>query len=303
MANISSTSTGTAKASLSSSKNKQKTIKNYVSIEGLGLFTGCKSSVTLCPAPENTGVVFKRTDLPTAPIIPAHVDFIYKTPRCTILGNEDAYVQSVEHILSAVRAYEIDNLVIEISGPEIPAGDGSAKLFVDLIEEGGIAILSAPKKIYHLSSPVFWSRGEVHLIALPSDDFRISYTLSYPNSNLLHSQFSSFSLNAEDFKNEIATSRTFSLYEEIVPLIEQGLIKGGTLDNGVVIKNDAVINPEGLRFSDECVRHKILDVIGDLSLMGIYVHMHVIAIRSGHYSNTRLAHEIVNHFKMERRPK
>ncbi|MEX0962028.1 MAG: UDP-3-O-acyl-N-acetylglucosamine deacetylase [Simkaniaceae bacterium] len=295
MASVTSTSKQAIKTSLSSSKSKQKTLSQYVSIKGTGLFTGCKSEITLCPAPAGTGIVFKRVDLPNHPLIPAKVSSIFKTPRCTILGNESVYVQSVEHILSAINAYDIDNLYIEVSNCEIPSGDGSANVFVELIEKSGIACLADSRTIHHLTAPIFWSRGEVHLIALPSEEFRISYTLSYPNSKLLESQFYSTPVNPDLFKKEIASCRTFSLYEEIVPLIEQGLIKGGTLDNGVVIKNDAVINPEGLRFSDECVRHKVLDLIGDISLIGFPLLVHIVAIKSGHTSNTLFAKEIVDH--------
>ena len=256
-------------------------------------------NLRICPAEENHGIVFKRVDLPGQPTLPAHVDYVRGTPRCTIIGKNGTSIQTVEHILSALSGCEIDNVMIEIDGPEVPILDGSGLGFVELIDKAGVTIQKASKHILRISSPVYWSKGDVHLVALPADEFRISYTLSYPTTNFLRSQFYSISVTEESYKNEIAPCRTFSLYEETVPLIEQGLIKGGSLENAVVIKGDAVLNPEGLRFSDEMVRHKILDVIGDLSLTGLQPNMHVISIRSGHHSNTSFAKELLNQFNME----
>ena len=163
----------------------------------------------------------------------------------------------------------------------------------------GIVSQGSTKKIHHLETPVFWSKGGVHLVALPSEEFRISYTLNYPNSDLLKSQFFTVHVDEQTYKEEIASARTFSLYEEIVPLIEKGSIKGGRLDNAVIIKGDSILNPEGVRYPDEMVRHKILDLLGDLSLVGQSFIAHIIAIRSGHFSNTSFAKELVSNFKRE----
>lgn len=282
---------------LSTSREKQRTIEKSVSLSGIGLFTGVRSRLTLHPAPEGTGIQFQRADLAGSPRLPALVENVIGTPRCTILGNDKCSVQTVEHILAALKAFELDNIIIEIDGPEIPSMDGSAQEFVQIIEDAGTAVLDSTKEVYRLHDPIFWSKGDVHLVALPSEEFRISYTLSYPNSTLLKSQFYSAAINDEVFKEEIAPARTFSLYEEIVPLIEKGSIKGGNLENAVLIKNDAVLNPDGVRYPDEMARHKILDLIGDLSLVGQSVLAHVIAIRSGHFSNTSLARELVNYIK------
>jgi UDP-3-O-[3-hydroxymyristoyl] N-acetylglucosamine deacetylase len=283
----------------SSLGKNQKTIARAMSFKGLGLFTGKKVEIHLKPMPENTGIIFQRIDLSNKPILEAKVQNICATPRCTILGKEDVTVQTVEHLLAALKAYEVDNLLIEINGPEVPIADGSASPFVDLIEKAGLSYQKKLKKFYHLSSPVYWSQGDVHLVALPSDDFRISYTLNYPNSEILRAQFHTIALTQESFKSEIAPSRTFSLYEETVPFIEKGLMKGGSLENAVLIKGGVILNPEGLRFPDEMVRHKILDLIGDLSLVGFSFLAHVIAIRSGHFSNTSFAKEIYNQIMME----
>ena len=279
-------------------KRKQRTLRRTISAEGIGLFTGKKVSVRLCPAEDNEGIVFERVDLPHRPRLPARSEFVVGTPRCTLIGNGSESVQTVEHLLAAVRAYGINNLLIEISADEVPIFDGSSKRFVELIEEAGVIDQEGFVNIIKLDSPVFWSKGDIHLIALPSDEYRISYTLHYPHSAAIGTQFFTFALDQEGFKTEIAPCRTFSIYEEIAPMIEKGLVKGGSLDNAVIIKEDAVVNPEGLRFPDEMARHKVLDLIGDLSLVPPFL-AHVIAVRSGHASNNAFAKELLNHIKME----
>ncbi len=267
----------------------QKTLKKEASVSGIGLFTGDKVSLKISPAPINHGIIFQRVDLPGKPEIPARLSFVREAPRCTRLASEKASILMVEHLLSALYALGIDNAHIEVEGPEIPAGDGSAKIFVDLLDKVQLQEQKAPRRIARITTPIFWSEGEVHLIALPSNEFRLSYTLHYPHSPILRSQYYSFSLNAERFKTEIAPCRTFSLYEEILPFIEKGLIKGGGLENALVIKGDQILNPEGARFSDEMVRHKVLDLIGDLALIGAPILAHIIAVRSGHASNVAFA--------------
>jgi UDP-3-O-[3-hydroxymyristoyl] N-acetylglucosamine deacetylase len=269
-----------------------------VTADGIGLFSGEKVSITLCPGEDNTGVVFQRIDLPHQPYLPARSEFVQGTPRCTVIGNGKDSVQTVEHLLAALRAYGVDNVLIQITGSEVPIFDGSSQRFIELIESAGVCETSASKEIYILQSPIYWSQGDIHLIALPSDEYRISYTLHYPHSNLIGTQFYSFVLEQNRFINEIASCRTFSLYEEIAPMIEKGLVKGGSLDNAVLIKGGEVVNPGGLRFPDEMVRHKVLDLIGDLSLVPHFL-AHVVAIRSGHASNNAFAKLLLNHIKME----
>jgi len=268
-------------------------------LDGVGLFTGEKVTLTLCPAPPHTGILFKRVDLASQPFLPAKLDYVRGTPRCTVIGHNDVCVQTVEHLLSTLSAYQIDNLIIEIQGSEVPICDGSSKCFVELIEQVGVQELEERCPIYRLTEPLFWSQGDIHLIALPSDEYRISYTLHYPHSSFLRAQYYSVQINEKNFKTEIAPSRTFSLYEEIAVLLEKGLLKGGSLENAVIIRDDRVINPEGVRFPEEMVRHKILDVIGDLSLIGHSFVAHIIAIRSGHASNNAFAKKLKNHLKLE----
>ncbi len=248
--------------------------------------------MTLCPAPIDTGIVFQRTDLPGQPTIPARLESVQEWPRCTKLASGSATVQMVEHLLSALAAFGIDNLRIELAGPEIPSGDGSSLLFVRAIEEGEIEIQDRMKRLLTIDRPVFWSDKEVHLVALPSPEFRISYTLHYPQSKIIGSQYYTFLLDSDLYKQEIAPCRTFSLYEEIAPFIEKGLLRGGGLSNALVIQNDQIMNVEGARFPDEMVRHKVLDLLGDLSLIGASLQAHIIAIRSGHSSNLAFAKTI-----------
>ena len=269
-----------------------------MSATGVGLFNGEKVSIRLCPAKENTGIVFQRTDLPDCPPIAARSEYVQGNPRCTIIGDSKNFIQTVEHLLAALRAYDIDNALIEISSCEVPIFDGSCRHFITMIEEAGACQLPSERVVMRLKKPMYWSKGDIHLIALPADEYRLSYTLHYPHSTTIGTQFYTFVLTSERFKNEIASCRTFSIYEEIAPMIEKGLIKGGSLDNAIIIKEDAVVNPEGLRYSDEMVRHKILDLIGDLSLVPPFLG-HVVAVRSGHASNNAFAKELLNHIKME----
>lgn len=279
-------------------KPKQRTLHRSVTAEGIGLFTGEKVRMDLHPAPANTGICFQRMDLPGKPIIRATAEYVYATPRCTILGNGKETIQTVEHLLSALRAHEIDNVLIEISGCEVPIFDGSAKHFVTLLEEAQTCELSHNREVFRLKTPLFWTQGGIHLIALPADEYRISYTLHYPHSKTIGTQFYSFSLSQKGFKEEIASCRTFSIYEEIAPMIEKGLVKGGSLDNAVIIKEDVVVNPGGLHYPDEMARHKILDLIGDLSLVPPFL-AHVLAVCSGHASNNAFGKLLLNHIRME----
>ncbi len=276
------------------SVHAQKTIRKEVIASGIGLFTGEKVSLKILPAPPDTGIVFQRMDLPGKPEIPARLSFVREAPRCTRLATGNASLYMVEHLLSACGALGIDNARIEVEGPEILAADGSAKLFVELIEKADLEVQKAPRRLLKITRPVYWSEGEVHLVALPAEEFRLSYTMHYPQSPLLRSQFYTFALSPERFKEEIAPCRTFSLYEEILPFIEKGMIKGGGLENALVIKGGEIMNPGGARFPDEMVRHKILDLIGDLSLIGAPILGHIISIRSGHSSNVAFAKKIVS---------
>ncbi len=272
----------------------QKTIEREVTASGIGLFTGEKVSLKMVPSPSNTGVVFQRVDLPLKPEIPAKLAFVQDAVRCTRLVKDGASIHMVEHLLSALSAMQIDNVKIEVEGPEIVACDGSAKPFVDLIEKAGIKSQDAKRSYIKIKEPIYWSEKDVHLVALPSNEFRISYTMHYPKASFLRPQYYTAVLTPEIFKKEIAFCRTFSFYEEILPFMEKGQIKGGGLENALVIKGDQVMNPEGERSFNEMVCHKVLDLNGDLSLLGFPILGHIISIRSGHSSNVAFAKMIAN---------
>jgi len=273
--------------------SSQTTLSKPVEFAGVGLFSGQHCSVRMVPASVDSGIIFQRMDLPGKPEIPARLEFVSETPRCTRLMKGNGSVQMVEHLLSALRGMGIDNLKIEVQGPEIPVGDGSAQEIVRLIEQAGIKTLNVPKKVLRIQKPVYWSEGETHLIALPFPGFRISYTLHYPHSSLIRSQYFSFLLTEQFYKFEISPCRTFSLYEELVPMMEKGWLKGGGLENALVIQGDRILNPGGSRFPDEMVRHKALDLIGDLALLGVHLEGHIFSVRSGHAANVAFAKELL----------
>ena len=240
----------------------------------------------------DTGIIFRRVDLPGQPEVPARLEHLDPTARCTRLSRSGASVQMVEHLLAALRAMEVDNALIEVKGPEIPMGDGSSQEFVRLIESVGISTLKVPRKVLRIEQPAFWSDGKAHLVALPAEESRFSYTLHYPQSPVLGSQYYSCILTPTLFKSDLSMCRTFSLFEEIEPMLKLGLLKGGGLENGVVIRGDKVLNPEGLRRPNEPVCHKLLDLIGDLTLLGAPIVGHILAVCSGHSANASFAKEI-----------
>lgn len=278
----------------------QQTIQREVDFSGIGIHTGKTVSMRFVPAKEGTGIQFKRSDLPGQPHIPATLEYVCDTARSTTLGIGPVKIHTVEHVLAAVAAYQIDNLIIEVSNIEPPVGNGSSDLFVEMIEAAGICEQKAETSVVQLKTPLYWSEGDIHLVALPSEEYRISYTLNYPESKAIKSQFQSIVITPENFKREISPCRTFSLYEEVSMLMDRGLIKGGSLDNAVVIKDNAILSKNGLFFPDEMCRHKILDLIGDLSLVGFNFHAHLIAIRSGHSSNFAFAQKLYNYITMEK---
>jgi UDP-3-O-[3-hydroxymyristoyl] N-acetylglucosamine deacetylase len=196
--------------------------------------------------------------------------------------------------MAALFALGIDNLIIELSGPEVPICDGSSLFFVEQIQKVGLLEQEGEKEIYTLDSPVYFSSGDMHLVALPSNDFRISYTLDYPQSPYLRSQYFSSEITPDLFCKEIAPCRTFTLYEDVLPLIQKGILKNADLGAGVVIDGEKVMNPEGVRFRDEMVRHKVLDLIGDIALLGKSLHVHLMGIKTGHAVNHEMARQLCN---------
>ena len=277
------------------SNNCQKTIGAPVSFAGIGVHTGNRTTMTFKPAGINHGIVFVRTDLQGCPVIEASVDNVADTQRGTILGKNGVFVHTIEHVLSSISVYGITNLIIEIDSNEPPVGDGSSLPYIDMLKNVDIVEQEASaREPIVITEPLWVSEGDMIALVLPADEYKISYTIAYGHP-LLGSQFYSCRVNQETFIEQIAPCRTFCFYRDVKELMDKGLIKGGSLENAVVITDEVILSKEELRFKDEFVRHKILDLIGDLSLLQRPLKGHVIAIKSGHGLNVKLARKLIQY--------
>lgn len=268
----------------------QRTIAKEMSLNGIGIHTGLPVSVRVLPAPADAGILFVRTDLPHRPSIPvkaAQMVDVDKSVRRTTLSKDGVEVQTVEHFMAALWGVGIDNAYVEITAAELPGLDGSAIQFVEQLKAAGTAEQQAARRYFALREPVLVEEGDSCIVVFPDKAFRISYLLSYPHP-LLRSQFVSFTANGlASFEQAIAPARTFCMKEEAEALRVAGFGKGANYDNTLVLGEKGAIN-NTLRFEDECARHKILDLIGDLYLLGTHLKAHVIAMKSGHPLNVRL---------------
>ncbi len=243
------------------------------------------------PAPPGTGTVFVREDLPGSPAVPALLSAVVSSDRGTTLGLPGgARILTVEHLLAALAGAEIDDVLVLLDGPELPIGDGSARPYLDLIGAAGVAGCPGTREPLAVESAVFWERGESLLAAFPGEGLRVAAAVSFPR---LPPQYLSLSLDPEVFRDEVAPARTFGMLEEAEALFERGLALGSGLENTVVLDGEVVISKEGLRFPDEFVRHKILDLVGDLALLGRPLRGTVVALRPGHAHNLALASKIL----------
>lgn len=267
----------------------QRTIGSEVTFSGVGLHSGERTTVVFKPAPANSGIRFVRTDLADRPEIRADIGSISETDhtRRTVLRRGAVSITTVEHLLAAVHGLGIDNLTIEINTAEPPEPDGSSAPYVEIFKRAGLVDHPEPKRFIEVKTPVAFSANGVEMVALPHDGLKISFTVHYDHA-FVGTQYASFEISEEIFEKQIAPARTFSLLREVESLRKMGLIKGGSLENSVVIGDDGILNKEPLRFPDEFVRHKVLDLMGDLCLLGAPVKAHVIAVRSGHNTNVRL---------------
>jgi len=273
----------------------QHTLASSASLSGFSLHTGEKVTLTVHPAPPGHGRKFRRLDLPEQPIIDASVSLVKTVERATTLGEGSVKVHTVEHVLSALAGLGVDNALIEMDANEPPIGDGSAAPFVDLIRQAGIVSQNAHRPVFELTEPIhIETAGGSLMTLLPYNGFRISCTNVGPNGRF--TQYYSTEITPEIYAKEIAPARTFVFYEDVKPLLDKGLIKGGSLENAVVVKGDSFLSREPMRFEDEFVRHKILDIIGDLALFGRFIKGHVIAIKPGHGSNAELTRAIARQF-------
>lgn len=271
----------------------QRTLKKTVQYSGIGIHLGRTSVLSLLPAAINTGIVFRRYDeFGQYYDIPATLDNVSSTGRCTTLSKNGISIATVEHLLASLKACNIDNVIVSCTEEEIPIGDGSSALFMKLIDKAGIQEQDAFVHPMVLPEPVFYQNQDIFLVAIPSNELKISYTLHYPQSASIGTQFRSITITEQSFREEIAPCRTFALHEELCFLMDRNLIGGGCLENAVVFKDCGTIRVGKQNFTDEPVRHKILDLVGDIALVSKPFLAHIMAIGSGHTSNIALGKKI-----------
>ena len=269
----------------------QRTIKQEVSFEGVGLHTGVNVLVRLKPAPRDTGIIFQRIDKNI--MIGANVGAVVDTAFATSLGYNGTRIKTVEHILAAISGLGIDNLLIELDGSEIPILDGSSTELIDIILKGGIAKQGKKRPYMRIIKPVLFEDGHSEIAAFPYDSRRLTYRIHF-NHHLLGEQMLSIELTEENFIKEVAPARTFGFLKDVEYLKANGLAKGGSLDNAIVLGDNGILNKSGLRFKDEFVRHKMLDFIGDLSLIGFPVYGHIMANKAGHSTNIKFIKKLLS---------
>jgi UDP-3-O-[3-hydroxymyristoyl] N-acetylglucosamine deacetylase len=266
----------------------QRTLRRQISCAGIGLHSGHKVTLTLRPAPPDTGIVFRRTDVGVE--IPATVKHVSAVHYATVLGKNGATVETVEHLLAALVSVGVDNAVVELTHNEVPIMDGSAAPFLFLLHEAGIKRLSAPRRYLKILRPLQITQSDKRIAIYPSDHFKVSYTISFDHPMLRH-QSRTERITEQSFAESIASARTFGFLKDVELLRQNGLALGGSLENAIVIGDAGVLN--ALRFEDEFVRHKILDVVGDLALVGAPIIGHVVAHRAGHALHTALASKLL----------
>ena len=278
---------------------QQKTLRQPAYLSGTGLHSGNRVNMAILPAPVNTGIVFRRTDLDDKPEIEAKIENVVETSRSTTLGKGNIRIHTVEHLLGSLSSFGISNAYIELDSGEPPICDGSAREFVSLIEMAGFELQSASIEPIMISSPIEFQIADTQMFVFPYDRLKISCTSADKKERF--TQFYSLEVTEESFKKELAPARTFCFFEEIEILIRSGLIKGGALENAVVIRDDAILTTEPLRYENEFVRHKMVDMVGDLSLLGRPLQGHVIAVKPGHSANCELGRRIQSQFLVNQR--
>ncbi len=285
--------------------NQQKTISRIVEYSGVGLFTGEEVKLRFKPASAYTGIKFIRTDIASQPKVSANVETLSGSNRMISLGEKGVGVKSVEHVMAALAGLGIDNIEIEINSNEVPAGDGSSLLFTQLLKGTGIKTLEEPKNIFCLQEELKVSNGDASILALPYDKgLSLSYILDF-NGSFLNRQCFEIEMTENNFSTEIAPARTFGLSTIIDEYKKRGWGKGVTDENSLILNEDGTITkplsmaPANLRFPNECVRHKILDIIGDLYLTNLTLHARIVATKSGHYLNTCMAEKIFESSKKQ----
>lgn len=274
----------------------QQTLRHPVSLEGIGLHSGDPVKMTVSPAAADTGVLFRASD---GTLIPANTDHVVDSNSATTVGAFGVRVRTIEHLMAAAAALGIDNMIVDMDGPEVPAADGSAKPFMDLLRSGGRVTVPAPRRPIVLSAPIRVGTESRWLEVLPADSLRISYTLdnSHPIIGL---QVGTYGITEETFAHELAAARTYGFLRDVPAMRRNGLARGGSLENAVVVGKRSVLN-DSLRYPDEFVRHKILDLVGDLFLLGRPLRAHVVGRNAGHALNYQLVAAIQKAVAADRR--
>ena len=274
---------------------RQRTLRNSIKATGVGLHTGEKVLLTLSPAPVDTGIVFRRTDMNPVAEIPARADLVGETTLSTCLIHNDARVSTIEHLLSAMAGLGVDNAYVDVTAPEIPIMDGSAAPFVFLLQSAGLVEQHAPKKFIRVKREVTVTDGDKSAKFLPLEGFKISFGIDFDHPVFKHrAATTEIDFSTTSFVREISRARTFGFVEEIEYLRSKGLARGGSMDNAIVIDDYKVLNNDGLRYEDEFVKHKVLDAIGDLYLLGYSLIGEYQAFKSGHALNNQALRTLIS---------
>lgn len=273
---------------------QQQTLSNPISCTGVGLHTGKPVTLTLRPAPTDTGIVFVNRNGHAGATLAASVDHLVATELCTAISGNGFQVKTIEHVLAALAGLNVDNAFVDIDAAEAPVMDGSSAPFVQLIQSAGVVSQNRRRSFLKITRPLEIVDGSRRIRIEPSSTPRITYTIQYDHP-LIRTQTYAYEHSTYAFETEIAGARTFGFLQEVEALWSRGLGRGGNLENTVVLSEDGILNESGLRFSDEFVRHKVLDLIGDFSLLGLPFIGHLIADRSGHALHTRLVKQILDH--------
>ena len=276
--------------------DSQQSVRRPVSLDGIGLHSGETVKMTVSPAAADTGILFRASD---GTLIPANADHVVDTNSATTVGAFGVRVRTIEHLMAAAAALGIDNLMVDIDGPEVPAADGSAKPFVDLLRSAGRVSLAAPRRPITISQPIRVGTESRWIEVLPADSLRISYTLDN-NHPIIGLQAGTFGISEEVFCDELAAARTYGFLRDVPAMRQNGLARGGSLENAIVVGKRSVLN-DSLRFPDEFVRHKILDLVGDLFLLGRPLRAHVVGRNAGHALNYQLVAAIQKALAADRR--
>jgi UDP-3-O-[3-hydroxymyristoyl] N-acetylglucosamine deacetylase/3-hydroxyacyl-[acyl-carrier-protein] dehydratase len=273
----------------------QQTLRQAANFAGIGLHSGNQVNMTFLPAPPSAGIRFRRVDLEGKPEIEARVDYVATTNRSTSLSKGNAKILTVEHVLAAFAGRGIDNAIVELDANEPPIGDGSAREYVRMIHAAGVTAQDEPREVFRVATPISYQKDETNISVFPHDGLKITCTSADAKGRF--TQFFSLEVTPESWERDLANARTFCFFEEIEYLIKNGLIKGGSLENAVVIRDDAILTTEPLRYPEEFVRHKILDIIGDLSLVGCPISGHVVAVKPSHSANCEVARQIAQQWR------